>query len=65
MTLDSLFILAAYVMSCIAIVISLYVLYTLEEEKTNKKKPNNAWDHYHKKAEEQVKPKVYAKGYWD
>ena len=58
MTVDGLFILATYVMSCVALSISLYVLYSNIEQKTDKKKPNNA---YHKKANEPV----IKKGHWD
>jgi len=61
MTVDGLFILATYVMSCVALSISLYVLYSNIEQKTDKKKPNNARDHYHKKANEPV----IKKGHWD
>lgn len=61
MTADNIMILAAYIISCIALAISLYVLYTLDEKETENKKPNNAWDYYHKKSTEKVRPK----GYWD
>jgi hypothetical protein len=54
-----------YCFSVIALGVSIYALWTLEEIrqelKSKNRKPNNAWDHYHNKANE--KPK--AKGYWD
>ena len=64
MYVDLVLLFLIYCFSIIALGVSIYALWTLEEirqEFKNKKKPNNAWDHYHAKAKE--KPR--AKGYWD
>ena len=66
MYVDLAFLLLIYCFSVIALGVSIYALWTLEEirqeyKNRNRKKPNNAWDHYHAKAKE--KPR--AKGYWD
>ena len=60
MTADIVIIFAAYCMSVIALLVSIYALWTLDEIKEYYKKkyskPNNAWDHYHSKA--RSKPKT-------
>lgn len=67
MYVDLTFLLLIYCFATIALGVSVYALWTLEEirqefKKKNNVKPNNAWEHYHNKANE--KPK-HGKGYWD
>lgn len=62
---DQVMILASYVISCAALLLSLFVLYTISEQEKNtppRGKPGNAWDHYHTKAKE--KPKTASKVIW-
>ena len=59
MTIDIYIIFAAYFMSCVALAMSVYAVWTLAEVKEFYKKknskPNNAWDHYHAKAKSMPK----------
>jgi hypothetical protein len=51
MMVDQVMILASYIISCAALLLSLFVLYTIsEQEKSKHAEQNNAWDHYHTKA---------------
>jgi hypothetical protein len=65
MHVDLVFLFLIYSFATIALGVSVYALWTLEEIRQELKKknskPNNAWDHYHNKAKE--KPK--AKGHWN
>lgn len=68
MYVDGYMLLAIYIIAVLALAISVYALWTLieVEEQFKKKttKSNNAWDHYHKRANEPIKvPR--AKGHWD
>jgi hypothetical protein len=60
MTTDIYIIFAAYFISCIALAVSVYSVWTLLEVKefykNRNSKPGNAWDHYHSKA--RSKPKT-------
>jgi hypothetical protein len=64
MYVDLVFLFLIYSFASIALGISVYALWTLEEIRQEFKKknykPNNAWDHYHNKAE-----KTKPKGFWD
>ncbi len=67
MYVDGYMLLAIYLLSVIAAVISLYALWTLEEirqyyEKNNRTKGLNAWNQYKNKPP--VKP-TRGKGHWD
>jgi hypothetical protein len=59
MTADSMMILASYIISSSSLLLSLYILYKIGEQKNTspRGKPGNAWDHYHDKAKEKAKPK--------
>jgi hypothetical protein len=65
MHVDLVFLFLIYSFATIALGVSVYALWTLQEVKDEFKKkqskPGNAWDHYHNKAKE--KPK--AKGHWN
>jgi hypothetical protein len=65
MYVDLILLFLIYSFATIALAVSVYALWTLQEVKDEFKKkqskPGNAWDHYHNKAKE--KPK--AKGYWN
>jgi hypothetical protein len=68
MTADNIMILATYIIACIALLLSLYILYLMEDKKeTPIKKQNNAWDHYHNKAkvDESTSWARKSKGHWD
>jgi hypothetical protein len=64
MHVDLVFLFLIYSFATIALGVSVYALWTLEEIRQELKKknskPNNAWDHYHRKAE-----KTKPKGYWE
>jgi hypothetical protein len=64
MMVDQVMILASYIISCAALLLSLFVLYTISEQEkpTKPTKQDNAWDHYHTKAKE--KPKTTSKVSW-
>ncbi len=67
MYVDGYMLLAIYLLSVIAAIISLYALWTLEEirqyyEKNNRAKGPNAWEQYKNKPP--VKP-TRGKGHWD
>ena len=57
---DQVMILASYIISCAALLLSLFVLYTISEQEKPKPKQDNAWDHYHAKA----KSKPVTKSPW-
>ena len=65
MTADIILIFAAYCMSVVALLVSIYALWTLDEIKElyrqKKIKSDSAWNHYHNKAKEKTKPKSH----WD
>jgi hypothetical protein len=65
MYVDLILLFLIYSFATIALAVSVYALWTLqevkEEFKKKRSKPGNAWDHYHNKAKE--KPK--AKGHWN
>jgi hypothetical protein len=61
MMVDQVMILASYIISCAALLLSLFVLYTISEQEKPTKQ-DNAWDHYHTKAKE--KPKTTSKVSW-
>jgi hypothetical protein len=65
MHVDLVFLFLIYSFATIALGVSVYALWTLQEVKDEFKKkqskPGNAWDHYHNKAKE--KPK--ARGHWN
>jgi hypothetical protein len=65
MYVDLILLFLIYSFATIALAVSVYALWTLEEVKAEFKKrrpkPGNAWDHYHNKAKAQPK----AKGHWD
>ena len=64
MHVDLVLLFLIYSFATIALGVSVYALWTLEEIRQELKKknskPNNAWDHYHKKEE-----KNKSRGYWD
>jgi len=64
MHVDLVLLFLIYSFATIALGVSVYALWTLEEIRQELKKknskPNNAWDHYHKKTE-----KTKPKGYWE
>lgn len=62
------FLFLMYAFSAVALLTSIYALWTLKEveelyKSKNKRKPNNAWDHYHTKANQTTKST--AKGHFD
>jgi hypothetical protein len=65
MYVDGWMLFAIYFIAVLALAVSVYALWTLEEirlyYKKKSSKPNNAWDHYHTKAKETPKKK----GHWD
>ena len=65
MYVDLILLFLIYSFATIALAVSVYALWTLqevkEEFKKKRSKPGNAWDHYHNKAK--IQPK--AKGHWD
>ena len=70
MYIDLGFLLLIYVFATIALAVSVYALWTLKEveelyKNKNKRKPNNAWDHYHTSASQKTKPISRSKGHWD
>jgi hypothetical protein len=68
MYVDGWMLFAIYFIAVLALAVSVYALWSLEEIRQyyerKSSKPNNAWDHYHKKAREPITvPR--AKGHWD
>jgi hypothetical protein len=65
MYVDLILLFLIYSFATIALAVSVYALWTLQEVKDEFKKkqskPGNAWDHYHNK----VKEKPKAKGHWN
>jgi hypothetical protein len=66
MYVDGYMLLAIYFIAVLALAVSVYALWSLEEirlyYKKKGSKTNNAWDHYHQKAEK-TKPRL--KSHWD
>ena len=69
MYIDLGFLFLIYAFATISLAVSVYALWTLKEledfyKSKTKRKPNNAWDHYHTKAKNQ-KSSSRAEGYFD
>jgi hypothetical protein len=69
MYVDGYMLLAIYFIAVLALAVSVYALWSLEEirlyYKKKGSKPNNAWDHYHNKANQTTKSKSQSVGYYD
>jgi hypothetical protein len=68
MYIDLAFLFLIYAFATISLAVSIYALWTLKEleelyKHKNKRKTNNAWDHYHNKAKQPTKSR--AEGYFD